>query len=135
MEFFFQDPNEKRLPPSEVRIRKLEIEPWKDGRRIHVSIEVDPFQQRPNFELTITDSEGNERASVSILESITTKTELTMHIKGSETSGRYTFNAQLFFMEKSPAVSENESDNETLKPYIVDEVEKTFQITSQLKEI
>ena len=125
MEIFFQDPGEIPLPPDEVRIRELKTEPWPDGRRVGVYLEVDPFQIRPNFDLVVTDARGQERGTVSIIESMTRKMELTMHIQGSETDGEYTLSAALFFVERS-----QEEDPEALsqEPHIVDRAERKFSI-------
>lgn len=125
MEIFFQDPGEIPLPPDEVRIRELKTEPWPDGRRVGVYLEVDPFQVRPYFDLVVTDARGQERGTVSIIESMTRKMELTMHIQGSETDGEYTLSAALFFVERS-----QEEDPEALsqEPHIVDRAERKFSI-------
>ncbi len=97
MELFFNDPNEIRLPPEEVRIRELRCEPWPDGRRFKVYLEVDPTQKRPSAELTILDPAGKELASVSILESMTRKMEVNMHLRSQVSSGVYALQAVLFF--------------------------------------
>ena len=66
MDIFFQDPSEIPLPPEEVRIREVRAEPWPDGQRVRVYLEVDPFQQRPNADVKITDAAGEEEAQASI---------------------------------------------------------------------
>ena len=42
MDIFFQDPTDIPLPPEEVRIRELTAEPWPDGRRVRVYVELTP---------------------------------------------------------------------------------------------
>jgi len=83
MDIFFANPSEVPLPPSEVRIRELNVEPWPDGTRVRVYLEVDPFQKRPNADLTLLDQDGRELSSVSIIESMTRKIELVMHLRGA----------------------------------------------------
>jgi hypothetical protein len=64
MDIFFADPSEVPLPPNEVRIRELNVEPWPDGNRLRVYLEVDPFQKRPNADLTFwMDGRALQRAS------------------------------------------------------------------------
>ena len=128
MDIFFQDAGEIPLPPDEVRIRELKAEPWPDGRRVHVYLEVDPFQVRPNFDLVITDARGLERGTVSIIESMTRVMELTMHLQGSDTDGEYMLSAALFFVERSA-----EEDPEALsqEPHIVDRAERKFTIGTE----
>ncbi len=43
MDIFFQDLNEVRLPPEEVRLNKMQAEPLLDGSRVKVILELTPF--------------------------------------------------------------------------------------------
>lgn len=99
MEIYFQDPSEIPLPPEEVRIRKFTAELWPDGRRVRVYVEVDPFQKRPNVDLTIRNAQGEEEATASIIESMERKMELTMHLRRprGEGGGSYSAEAVLFY--------------------------------------
>ncbi|OGO34433.1 MAG: hypothetical protein A2W35_03410 [Chloroflexi bacterium RBG_16_57_11] len=96
MDIFFADPSEVPLPPSEVRIRELNVDPWPDGRRLRVYLEVDPFQKRPNVDLTLVDQDGRELSGVSIIESMTRKMELVMHLRGA-IPGTCTLQALLYY--------------------------------------
>ena len=96
MDIFFADPSEVPLPPNEVRIRELTVEPWPDGQRLRVYLEVDPFQKRPNADLTLLDQDGRELSSVSIIESMTRKVELVMHLRGAA-PGSCTLQALLYY--------------------------------------
>lgn len=96
MDLFFADPSEVPLPPAEVRIRALNVEPYPDGRRLRVYLEVDPFQRRPNADLTLLDSAGQELASAFIIESMTRKMELVMHLR-SPAAGPCALQAVLYF--------------------------------------
>jgi hypothetical protein len=96
MDIFFADPAEVPLPPAEVRIRALNVEPYPDGRRLRVYLEVDPFQRRPNADLTLLDSAGQELASAYIIESMTRKMELVMHLRG-QASGDCALQVVLYF--------------------------------------
>ena len=53
MEIHFHDPSEAPLPPGETRISAVRAEPWPDGRRVSVEVEITPFQQRPNLHISI----------------------------------------------------------------------------------
>jgi hypothetical protein len=96
MEFFFPEDNLTRATPEETQISGLKAEPYPDGYRLRVNIEVTPFQKRPYLEVTITDSEGDEVASTSIVEPMGWKLELTMHIRG-ELKNPYTLTTKLFY--------------------------------------
>lgn len=81
MDIFFSDPTAIPLPPDEVRVKELRAEPWPDKRRVRVYLEITPFQQRPNGNITITDAAGEEVASVSFIETIDPKMEFTIHLR------------------------------------------------------
>ncbi|MBN1148811.1 MAG: hypothetical protein JXA78_16235 [Anaerolineales bacterium] len=133
MDIFFSDPNETPLPPEQVRIRELRVDPMPDGRRLRVYLEVDRFQfdQRPNADLTITDSQGQEVASTSVIGSMTRKIELMMHLRGVQAGGRFTLHATLFY-----AVIREHSDPdqgiEAIENTVVDTAQTTFDIPAQL---
>ena len=96
MDFFFPEDNLNRMTPAETRIKTLSAEPYPDGYRVHVNIEVTPFQKRPHIEVALTDANGDEIGSTTIVEPMTWKMEFTMHIRG-ELNNPYTLEAKLFY--------------------------------------
>ena len=127
MDIFFTDPTEIPLPPDEVRIRSLRAEAWPDGRRVRVSLEVDPTLKRPNADLLIQDAQGNEVAAASIIESMDRRMEITMHLRGFEGGGPYKLSATLFFaeLEKEPAPGQEPALPERL---VTDTAQVTFEV-------
>lgn len=100
MEYFINDPNLVRSPPAEIRLLDLRAEPDPERKRLRVVVDLTPFQQRPDIELDLKDSSGNEVASVSIIEPVGWKLELTLHIrKTGSVYGRYTLTANLSYPE------------------------------------
>lgn len=96
MDFFFPEDNLNRMTPEETHITALSAEPYPDGYRLHVNIGVTPFQKRPHIEVLLTDADGDEVASTSIVEPMSWKLEFTMHIRG-ELKNPYTLEAKLFY--------------------------------------
>ena len=96
MDFFFPEDNLNRMTPEETRITSLSAEPYPDGYRVRVNIQVTPFQKRPHIEVTLKDSDGDEIASTSIVEPLSWKMEFTMHIRG-ELNNPYTLDAKLHY--------------------------------------
>ena len=96
MDLFFPEDNLDRATPDETHITSLNVEPYPDGRRLHVNIEMTPFQQRPHLDITITNGDGNEVASANVVEPMTFKIEFTMHIRG-ELKNPHTLEARLFY--------------------------------------
>jgi len=123
----FSDLDGIRLPPDEVRIRALRADPLPNGRVVRVHLEVDPFQKRPHADLTISDNEGREVASTSIIESMDCNIEIRMHVRGAVREHEYTLKAILFYAEME---GESTSDGE-IKPFertVVDTTETLFTI-------
>ena len=98
MEFFFPEDSLNRLTPEETRITSLTAEPYPDGYRVRVNIEITPFQMRPHIEVTLKDADFDEVASTSIVEPMSWKLEFTMHIRG-ELNNPYTLDAKLYYPE------------------------------------
>ncbi len=124
MNIFFSDPNEIPLPPEEVRIRDFRAEPWSNGRMIRIYLEVDPTQKRPSAELSLIDPSGEEVSNIHIVESMTRKMEVNMHLRSEPKPGEYTLSATLFFSE---LIAETEPDHPPeVKHQQVDTTSLTF---------
>lgn len=106
MEFFFPEDHLDRMTPEETRITSLSAEPYPDGRRLHVNIEMTPFQKRPHLEITLNNGEGEEVASASVVEPLTWKIEFTMHLRG-ELRNPYSLEATLFYPDGPSAEPQN----------------------------
>ncbi|HEX2997462.1 MAG TPA: hypothetical protein VHP14_21755 [Anaerolineales bacterium] len=96
MDFFFPEDHLQRMTPEETRITSLSAEPYPDGYRLRVNIEMTPFQKRPHLEVVLKDASGDEVASSSIVEPMSWKIEFTMHIRG-ELNNPYMLEASLFY--------------------------------------
>ena len=99
MEFFFPDDNLERTSPEETEIISLTAEPYQDGRRVHVNIEMSPFEKRPNLEAILTDSRGQILSTASFVEPMAWKLEFTMHIRTQPVDGPLDLEAKLFYPE------------------------------------
>jgi hypothetical protein len=124
MDIFFTDPSEIPLPPAEVRIRELRAEPRPESNRVSVYLEVDPFQIKPNADLTILNDQGEEFAAASIIESIMRKMELTMHLHGNPSPGIYFIQAELYFAK----VIDTDSGKGSIEREVVDNAQVSFEI-------
>ncbi len=96
MDFFFPEDNLNRLTPEETHITSLTAEPYPDGQRVRVNIEITPFQKRPHIEIAITDAAGEEVSTASIVEPMGWKLEFTMHLRGAK-AGPFKLEARLFY--------------------------------------
>jgi hypothetical protein len=96
MEFFLPEDNLTRATPAETKITSLAAEPYPDGRRLHVNIEMTPFQTRPYLEVTLHNARGDEVAAASFIEPMSWKLEFTLHLRGDFASP-YRLEARLFY--------------------------------------
>jgi hypothetical protein len=96
MDLFFPEDHLNRATPEETHITGLTAEPYPDGYRLRVNIEVTPFQKRPHIEVVLKDADDEEVASTSIVEPMNWKMEFTMHIRG-ELNNPYVLEAKLFY--------------------------------------
>src|SRR5690349_17354701 len=96
MDFFFPEDQLQRMTPEETRITALTVQPYPDGYRIHVHIEMTPFQKRPHVEVILNDAEADEVASTTSVGPLSWKIAFTMHIRG-ELKHPYTVEARLFY--------------------------------------
>ena len=96
MDFFLPEDHLQRMTPEETHITSLTAQPYPDGYRLRVNIEMTPFQKRPHLEVVLSDANHDEVASSSIVEPMGWKIEFTMHIRG-ELNNPYTLEAKLFY--------------------------------------
>jgi len=128
MDIFFTDASEAPVPPDEVRIRDLKADPWPDGRRVKVYIEVTPFQKRPSGEVLITNLDGQPVASASIIEAMSPKIEVNLHLRSPDPAGRFNVAVELYYLQEIP---EEQVEGKTLmraERMVVDEAQTTFEI-------
>ena len=97
MEFFFPEDNLERTPPEETKILSLTAEPYEDGRRVRVNIEMSPFEKRPHLEVNLTDTNGEEISTASFVEPMTFKLEFTLHLRTEPADGPLDLEARLFY--------------------------------------
>lgn len=131
MDMFFAEPGEVPVPPDEVRIRELKADPYPDGRRVRVYIDVTPFQKKPQGEVVIRDAEGNVVITASIIEPIENKIEVTLHLRKPDTAGSYSVDVRLMYAEE---IAEGVGDEEKLvRPEIreIDHAETSFEIKDE----
>jgi hypothetical protein len=114
VDILFQDPEEIPLPKQEVRIRALKADPWPDGERVRVYVETDPFQYPPNLDLTILAANGRELSNISIIESMTRKMEMTMHIREPVVGSSCQLKVSLFYYREVGGSETSQPDHNEL---------------------
>jgi hypothetical protein len=125
MNFFIHDPNELQLPPEEVRLREVKVTTQANGSRVKIYIELTPFIERPNVDVTITGTSGKEVAHTSVLETMLSKLELTMHLRQPEQGSEYAIETTVYY-QRMPLPSDIPMDIHLSDPMIVDRHKATF---------
>lgn len=91
-------PPENGQLPQEVRIQGLRAEPWsEDGRRLRIHLDVTPFLERPDIEVTISNANGEALSNISIIESIDAHMAFTMHLRGAPVEGPLSLSASISY--------------------------------------
>jgi hypothetical protein len=125
MNLFFHDPDEIRVPPEDVRLREVIVAPQPESGRVKIHLELTPFQKRPNISVSITNTAGKEAARTTILETMLSKLEFTMHLREPEQGNEYTLETTVYY-QKIPQPSEAEVEIQLADPMIVDQHKTTF---------
>lgn len=99
MGFFFNDPNIKRMAPEDMRFEEIQVEPYPDGKRLHVTIKVTPFEKRPAMEIVLLDTQERELSAVNVIEPMRWQIDFVMHIRQryEDQSPPYALKARLYY--------------------------------------
>lgn len=98
------DPELAPRPREEIEITSFHAEPYPDGRRLRLDIQMTPFApaDRPSLEITAVDGSGRIISSLSVIDSMQRRLSLTMHFKQPElAAGAIAVIAQLYFDPQS----------------------------------
>ena len=116
-----QEAPEDGLPPQEVRLTTLAIRPWEDDqRRARVSVEITPFLQPPNLAFSVANADGQEVASIYMVEVIDARLTFTMHLRDGGANPPYILRGLIQYEEhgvvdekSAPLQMENDPPTET----------------------
>ncbi len=76
----FEPPGEDAADPESVRVEKLTVSPLDDGRRVTVTFSLTPYRFRPHLVLWIHNTDGEEVATMDIIEPPLPYQEITLHL-------------------------------------------------------
>jgi hypothetical protein len=100
MDSFNPDPDKEALPPDEVRIQNITLDPYPDGSRVRVYLELTPFLMKPHGEIQITDQSGRIVAETSFVEAVTPNFEMILHLRSFDPDGEYQGSITLFYPQE-----------------------------------
>ena len=103
MDIPFFDQNRVPRPKEEIRIEDVTITPYPDRFRVHVEINVTPFQERPNLVLVAHDENDRIVSELNIIQTMHAKMEFTLHLRNVDhPEGLYSLTTELFYDTKNP---------------------------------
>jgi hypothetical protein len=102
MDLHFVEPDEAPVPPESVRVRRIDIVPRSDGRRINVRLELTPFLERPTIEVVMFDPSGEVAAETSIIETVDHELEFTIHLRSEAQAGDYRCRVVAVYQDQPP---------------------------------
>ncbi len=133
LNFFFpelsEDSTDIPLPAAEMRFLELRAEPVIDDGplRIRVYVEVTPFQKRPFIEVVLSDANGNEIATASVIEPMQRKNVFTMHLRSPQQSGKFGLAARLYY----PSNADDPTNREGLTTLEADQAKTEFVVETK----
>ncbi len=103
MDIQFVEPDQAPQPREKVRIERLDVQPYPDGWRIKLNVDVTAFQERPSLELRVLRlPEEQPIAELSVIETMHRQMEFTVHVRGVPTpNGDYVAQADLYYEERT----------------------------------
>jgi hypothetical protein len=101
----------------EVRFTSVSVRPYTDGRRMKLNFRLTPFLERPSIDMAVTNPDGQEVATLSLIEAMDTEFDFTLHLRGPEPRGSHTLQLTLFYLE---------NDDPGAARQVVDEHQLTF---------
>lgn len=122
-----QDPNAQ--PPESIRFESIIITPYIESKRVRIQIEITPFLEKPNLEIELFNSDKIIVASMSLVELLEHKFELTLHIKEDLNPDEYLLQANIYYADLSHyEIKEDQEPKPAGKPAIniVDKLERNF---------
>jgi len=87
-------------PRDKIKIERLEAQPYPDGWRVRVVLELTPFQERPSLDIHVRTVEGRLVSEMTVIETMIRHMEFTVHIRGvASPVGDYIADAALYYGE------------------------------------
>jgi hypothetical protein len=104
-----------------VEIRKLEVQPYKDNRRVKVTFEITPFIKRPNIEIAVKNQKGLQVSQFSVVEAIEHKMDFTLHLREPNPGGEYQLSMEVFYADlPEPEELDDHEDGPLLKDLLIE---------------
>ena len=98
---FYDDLDGGPRSRDEVRFNDLGLYVYEDGRRVALGFNLTPFLERPSILVRVTNGEGDEAASLSVIEAMEPNFNLTIHLRDSDTVDPYKVEAIVYYTSET----------------------------------
>lgn len=87
--------------PKDVRLNELGLHVYEDGRRVAIGFNLTPFLERPSLLVRVTNANGDEAASLNVIEAMEPNFNLTMHLRDGDNIDPYQVEAFVYYVSES----------------------------------
>lgn len=96
----YEDPEDVPvpLPRGEMHFADVQVKPYADGRRVKLLLKFPLFEERPSVDAWVTNAEGQEIGSLSLIEALEQEFDFTLHLRGPEPRGAHTLHLVLYYL-------------------------------------
>ncbi|MDX1662195.1 MAG: hypothetical protein R3272_00275 [Candidatus Promineifilaceae bacterium] len=94
---FFDDADDPRREPEEVRLRNLGLFVHEDRRRIALGFDITPFRERPSLEVQVTNERGEQAGSMTVIQAMESNFHLTLHLRDQDPTDLYQIDVVLYY--------------------------------------
>lgn len=85
----------------DVRLNELGLHVYEDGRRVAIGFNLTPFLERPSLLVRVTNANGDEAASLNVIEAMEPNFNLTMHLRDGNNIDPYQVEAFVYYVSES----------------------------------
>jgi hypothetical protein len=85
----------------DVRLKELGLHVYEDGRRVAIGFNLTPFLERPSLLVRVTNANGDEAASLNVIEAMEPNFNLTLHLRDGDNIDPYLVEASVYYVSES----------------------------------
>ncbi len=94
---FFDDPLRQPKARDEVRIKQIGLFIHDDLHRVSFGLELTPFLERPNIQVTIRNGRGDPAGALTVIETMTPNFSLIVHLRDGDINDPYELTAEIYY--------------------------------------
>lgn len=94
---FFDDFSNVPKSREDVRFKQLGFYVYPDQRRIALGFDITPFLEKPSIEVNVFNNAGVLASTITVVQTLDTNFNLTLHLRDSEPASPYRVEAVLFY--------------------------------------